>query len=464
MHLLDLPLELLLRILLRLCLHNRCLGALDLAAVSCTCTALGAARGEQPSLANEAARIVLRSPACVELLAAAGAPASEDDDDEADRDADAAKGGGGQLGAARWTRALHHFDAGLWRSLKPIERAPQDLGCRAVSPSPALVGGAQQLLTAGEIGLPLWSGGTADLERCSVTVLLSTTPHAITALAAVPSCGLVAAATDDDDGTLRILDLAAAGRLLHTVRVGSARISSIAACGELVLCAGESTHVSCVAARSGQLLPPLIDSAPGLALVATCGSTVAVACAGSIQLFEQRAPHERLRPTCTLRAEERTEETSALALVSERVLASADFFGGVSVWCRDGREEEEGCARQKELPLHTLRARPTALGQQPWRARLNFDALDPSTDAECLGLSLAPCRERFLLSGHVWELSIKVWNVWDGTLVARIATSDGVGCLGCVPTIILCSSGTGSVGVWRPPSWQLSSVRSDAFD
>ncbi|KAG8469948.1 hypothetical protein KFE25_006403 [Diacronema lutheri] len=420
--LLDLPADLLVQVLVHLCDEDRCAGAIDLACVARTCRAVGCRRDGKPSVAEEAARAVLYSPRCVELRAEAsgGAPAGT----AVAAEEPTARGG--------WMRALHVFDCGLWRVLPTVELSSLNLGCCAVSPGAAVVRGAPHLVSAGPSGLMLWA---VNAPRLSLSFLPGA--GAVDVLAIVCTRGLVATACADAGGLVRIHDLADGGRVCRAVQTLCGAISALAACGGVVIAAGEDTLVACFDAFSGELLsPPLLSHAPGQASIASCGSLVAVACAGRMHIFEQGESGERPQLVQVLRGDD-APSASAIALLPIGILAVADCYGEVHVFSRAARAG----------------AGAFALGER-WQPRLSFDALPDSADVDCCGLSLASCAGRFLATGHRWGSSVSLWNCFDGELVARLDAPDGVLCLASVQSMLFAFGSDGSVAVWRARNWR----------
>lgn len=409
--LLELPADLLLHVLSRLGDADRALGAVDLVCFARTCRAANRPlRGGQPGLCQQAACAILGSPGCVALRAAAA---------ESKADAELRVVDGPAAGR-NWLRELYTFDCSLWRALEPVEL---NLGCKAVAPGAAVRGGVPHLVTGSASGLMLWAAHT---DRCSVTLL----PSARTVdVVAVVQSGLVAAAAADTGGLVRLLDLADGGSAVRHVQTGCASVSALGCLGDVVIAAGEDTLVACFAAPSGVLFPALLAHAPGQASVSACGSIVAVGSSESIHVFEQSGPGERPQLLAVLGGD--AASASAIALLPTGILAAADWWGEVHVW------------------THAAPKAGAVLAER-WLPRLSFDAFGEAHDTDCCGLTLSTCHERFLATGHRWGASISIWNCLDGTLISTVGAPDGVLCFGCSSSMILASSGGGSVRIWRP--------------
>jgi len=403
-------------------------GAVDLAAFSRTCRAVGLAQTDGSlSAAHEAARLVLRA-ACDDKMrkAAARRKPPAEDEQEGPRSQQLSDAGAGSC----WMRTLHHHEMAQWASFEPATLDSLHPFCTAISPGVALERGATHMVTGGT-GLGLWA---VHADQVSCKILPGVLRVDVLALS---HSGLVATASNEEPGVVRIHDLADGGALRRTVRTGCASISSLLGCGDKVLAAGEDTLIACFDAISGEVHPALLSHAPGQACLAACSSTVAVACSGRIHLFEQECPSDRPQRSQVLRSTDNDDiaSSSAIALLPSGILAAADWYGEVHVW-----------SRQDD---------PVSLLGERWVPRMSFDALDESTDTEgeiygCL--SLATCLGCFLATGHVWGTSIKLWNVFDGTLVARLAAPDGCLCFGVAESMILAASGGGGVTVWKPRS------------
>jgi hypothetical protein len=388
-------------VLVRACDADRCAGALSLAAFARTCRA---AQG----FASDAARAILQS---AELCVGAFA-------------AGAHVGNIARPGGAGWVHALYHIDLASWRSSSIV---PPSLDAfRTVAQTLAIVSGAPHLLTCGPSGLATWSMNEDQRDKMCVLPCAGQIE-----VVAVLHLGLVAVSAAGAPGLVRILSLVEGGRTHRVVQTGCASIRALVGCGDLVVVAGEDTHVACFNAITSERLPPLLSHAPGEAVVARSGATLAVACSGRIHIFEQESPAERPQLLHVLRGDD-AEASSALAVLPSGLLAAADWFGTVHVWtCRASDVEYW-------------------LGER-WLPRLRIEALDEGTDTNSHGrLALSTLRDRFLMSSHEWERAIKLWNAFDGYLLARIPTPDGVLSLGCGPAMLLVVNDDGGVTVWRP--------------
>lgn len=410
-HLLALPHDLLVKVLTHLCDGGCSAGAVDLLSYSRTCRiAAGRSGGRQLSAAEEAARVVIQS--------ARGAPPKEDENPVA--------------GPTRWMRELYVRDCSEWDM---HESGKLNLRSEVISKGPALVGGIPHLVTGGPSGLMVWMVST---DRCAVTLLPSVPP--IVALAVVHT-SFIAAAEFSNCGSVWMLDLDNVASTRRTVQTACAAVTTLECCGGVVVAAGEDTCVACFDGSSGEMFPPLLSHAPGPACIAACGVTVAVGCSGRIHVFEQGSPGERPELLQVLRGDD-AASACAIALLPAGILAAADWFGEVHVWSQRGSKTEDTLG--------------PASADGPWVARLSFDALGEPAGAECSGLSLAVCHDRFLATGHRWETSVAIWNCFDGTLVARVESPDGVLCFGSVCNTLVALSGSGVVAFWRPRSWRPS--------